>query len=83
MMILIFAQWCINEGVDPYELYKEAYPQQGANEKLAGVMKLTVPKDEAGPIEDDTVLGALSIFGNEDLAFAVTNVIANRKASKR
>lgn len=82
MMILVFAQWCVNEGLDPEELYQQAYPQQQSNERLQRVLELTVPKEEAGPIPDDTVLGVLSLFGNEDLAFVVSEAISNRAPKK-
>lgn len=82
MMILVFAQWCVNEGLSPEELYMQAYPQQQSNERLQRVLELTVPKEEAGPIPDDTVLGVLSMFGNEDLAFVVSDAIANRPGKK-
>ncbi len=35
MMILIFAQWCINHDLDPKEMYKRAYPAQGENHALS------------------------------------------------
>ncbi|MNR62808.1 hypothetical protein D3C85_1849290 [compost metagenome] len=35
------------------------------------MLELTVPREEAGDIPDDTVLGVLSMFGNEDLAMIV------------
>ncbi|WP_052020062.1 hypothetical protein [Paenibacillus pini] len=78
MMILVFAQWCVNQGLDPAELYREAYPQQQNNERLERVLELTVPIEEAGPIPDETVLGVLSMFGNDDLAFIVSDAIARR-----
>lgn len=34
MMILVFAQWCVNHDLDPLELYAKAYPQQKLNESL-------------------------------------------------
>lgn len=34
MMILVFAQWCVNQGLDPHALYLQAYPQQEGNEAL-------------------------------------------------
>ncbi|WP_059170677.1 hypothetical protein [Bacillus sp. FJAT-27445] len=79
MMILIFAQWCINHGLDPEELYLQAYPGQRENHALREALELTVPKEEAGEIPDDTVLGVLSLFGNDDLAFIVSEEIARRK----
>lgn len=78
MMILVFAQWCINNDLLPEELYKQAYPDQIENKSLQEAMTLTVSKEEAGPIADDTVLGVLSLFGNEELAFIVTKEIEQR-----
>lgn len=79
MMILIFAQWCINHDLDPIDLYEKAYPSQPENQSLKEVLELTVPKEEAGEIPNDTLLGVLSLFGNEDLAFIVTEEIQRMK----
>lgn len=72
MMILVFAQWCVNQNLDPEEVYLEAYPDQSSNKALQQAVKLTVPKEEAGEIPFDTLLGVLSLFGNEDLAMTVS-----------
>lgn len=77
MMILVFAQWCVNHGLDPAELYRKAYPNQPDNERLSRVLELTVPKEEAGEIPDQTLLGVLSLFGNEDLAIVVAEAAAS------
>ncbi|MDQ0253110.1 hypothetical protein J2S74_000482 [Evansella vedderi] len=74
MMILVFAQWCVNHDLDPVELYVRAYPNQRSNPALQQMMDLTVPKEEAGEISDETLLGVLSLFGNDDLAQVVTEV---------
>jgi hypothetical protein len=79
MMILVFAQWCINNDLNPEELYIRAYPDQVANPALREAFELTVPKEEAGEVPDQTLLGVLSLFGNDDLAFIVTEEIAKRK----
>ncbi|SDH04201.1 hypothetical protein SAMN05192534_101419 [Alteribacillus persepolensis] len=71
MMILVFAQWCINHGLDPHDMYKRAYPSQEKNAALDQAAALTVPKEEAGDIADDTVLGVLSLYGNDELAHVV------------
>lgn len=76
MMILVFAQWCVNNGLNPEELYRTAYPDQAENPELKGAIELTVPKEEAGPIEDETVLGMLAAYNNDELAFIVTEAIA-------
>lgn len=77
MMILVFAQWCVNHDLVPEQLYLRAYPNQSANPALNEALELTVPKEEAGEIADETVLGVLSLFGNDDLAFVVTEEIRN------
>ncbi|MFK2826770.1 hypothetical protein QYG89_14025 [Bacillus sp. B190/17] len=78
MMVFIFAQWCVNHALDPGELYKRAYPHQSANHALQQAIDLTVPKEEAGNIPDDTLLNVLSLYGNDDLAFIVTEEIEKR-----
>lgn len=78
MMILVFAQWCINHELDPEGLYTRAYPLQEKNQTLEQVLSLTVPKEEAGPISDETILNVLSLYGNEDLAFVVSEEIDKR-----
>lgn len=75
MMIFVFAQWCINHDLDPAELYGRAYPNQVENHELKQAIELTVSKEEAGEISNDTLLGVLSLFGNDDLAFVVTKEI--------
>ncbi|MBB6450270.1 hypothetical protein HNR44_002253 [Geomicrobium halophilum] len=79
MMILVFAQWCVNQDLDPHELYKRAYPDQAMNAELEKTLELTVPKEEAGEVEDQTLLGVLSLFGNNELAMIVTQEIEKRK----
>lgn len=79
MMILVFAQWCMNHDLDPEELYTRAYPTQAENPALKEAIDLTVPKKEAGEVSDETLLEILSLFGNDDLAFIVTEEISKRK----
>ncbi|WP_339191758.1 hypothetical protein [Bacillus sp. FSL K6-1003] len=80
MMILVFAQWCVNHDLDPLELYAKAYPQQKLNESLKKtVEELIVPKNESEHIPDQTLIAVLEMFGNIDLAQAVHEVIAERK----
>ena len=83
MMILVFAQWCVNHDLDPAEVYKRAYPDQSENQALKDGIALTVPKEEAGNVPDETVLGVLSLFGNEDLAFVVAQEIEKRDRAKK
>lgn len=71
MMILLFSQWCINQGADPDKVYRQAYPYQETNPLLKEVLPETVPAKESAPIPTETLLDALSAFGNDDLAFVV------------
>ncbi|GLX70724.1 hypothetical protein [Paenibacillus glycanilyticus] len=82
-MILVFAQWCVNVGLDAVALYKQAYPEQGTNERLVEAMTLTAPKEQAGDIDDATLLQVLSLFGNEELAFVVSEEIDRRPRKNR
>ncbi|WP_417899915.1 hypothetical protein ABN702_06445 [Bacillus haimaensis] len=79
MMILVFAQWCINHDLDPLALYTKAYPNQGNNPALLQALELTVSKEEAGEISNETLLGVLSLFGNDDLAFVVSEEMERLK----
>ncbi|MEX2460520.1 MAG: hypothetical protein WD469_04355 [Paenibacillaceae bacterium] len=75
MMILIFAQWCVNNALDPLVLYRKAYPDQMNNPALQQTLNLTVTKEEAGEIDDATLLSVLSMFDNDELAYVVTQEI--------
>ncbi|GAA0597561.1 hypothetical protein GCM10009001_12170 [Virgibacillus siamensis] len=78
MMILVFAQWCVNKDLDPEGLYKKAYPNQVNNQALREALELTVPKKESEHIPDQTVLNVLQLFGNDDLAFIVQEEMEKR-----
>ncbi|QDX94459.1 hypothetical protein EEL32_00930 [Brevibacillus laterosporus] len=72
MMILVFAQWCVNHKLDPHELYQRAYPHQSQNPLLNQVMELTVSKEEAGDIDNETLIAVLTMYENDDLAYVVS-----------
>lgn len=78
MMILIYSQWCINNELDPVELYEKAYPGQLKNNALIEVIEETVPAKESAEIAEQTVLNVLQLFGNDDLAFIVQEHIEKR-----
>ncbi|WNF38656.1 hypothetical protein RJD24_09645 [Bacillaceae bacterium IKA-2] len=80
MMILIFAQWCVNHDLNPSEIYQRAYPQQKTNESLQKAIVATVSKEESDYISDETLFAVLSMFGNEDLAFIVSELITEKKS---
>ncbi|MCM3719297.1 hypothetical protein [Fictibacillus phosphorivorans] len=82
MMILIYAQWCVNNGLDPKTVYLKTYPDQVHNEYVMHMLEQTVTKEEAQDIPNETVLGVLSLFGNEDLAFTLTEEIHAMEGNK-
>ncbi|MED1864565.1 hypothetical protein P4V41_13945 [Fictibacillus nanhaiensis] len=83
MMIIIYAQWCVNNKLDPKVVYLKAYPDQSNNEYVMHMLEQTVSMEEAEHIPHETVLQVLSLFGNEDLAFVVSNEIQAMKETKK
>jgi hypothetical protein len=77
-MILVFAQWCINNDLNPLAVYKEAYLEQDIPPALTSMVELTVPKEEAGEISLQTLLNVLIAFDNDRLA-----AIVQEKAKQR
>lgn len=80
MMILIYAQWCINNELDPKEVYERAYPGQLKNAVLTDVLELTVAQEDSEDIPNQTVLNVLQLFGNDDLAFVVQEEMEKRES---
>lgn len=79
MMVLIFAQWCVNNEVDANELYKNAYPEQQNNALLIEAFKEATEEGKTDEVHDITVFSVLEIFGNNDLAFQVQAIVDKRK----
>ena len=80
MMVLIFAQWCVNHELDAKVLYEKAYPSQSENKLLLEAMEETVSKEESEEISIEVVQQILQLFGNDDLAFVVQEEIDKKKA---
>lgn len=76
MMIVIFAQWCVNRGLDPLLVYREAYPEQDANPALASVIEQKFSPVQAQDITDDLLFTVLTLFGNDQLAEHCASLIA-------
>jgi hypothetical protein len=75
MMILVFAQWCVNHDLDPTILYKRAYPNQNVNTSLQQAIELTISKEESGEIDHSTLLSILTMFDNDELAYVISQEI--------
>lgn len=82
MMIIIYAQWCVNNGLDSKAVYLKAYPEQANNEYVMHMLEQTVTKEEAEPISNEMLLQVLSLFGNDDLAYAVSKEIEMMEAKE-
>src|SRR5699024_4971256 len=80
MMIFIFAQWCVNEGLDAIDIYEQAYPNQMKNEALHDALEKTVPKNEADEITLEVVQHVLQLIGNDDLAFMIQEVYEQKNS---
>ncbi|MEK3953444.1 hypothetical protein SAMN05421670_0857 [Psychrobacillus psychrotolerans] len=70
MMIQIYVQWCINHDINPLELYNRAYPNQASNNVILELMETT--EKNSTIIDTGTVLDVLQLFGNDDLAYVVS-----------
>ena len=70
MMIQLYVQWCVNNGKDPMALYETAYPNQPKNKELQQIIDESEKNDLHISVE--TLLYALQLFGNDDLAFVVS-----------
>jgi hypothetical protein len=70
VMIQVFVDWALRNDLNPVELYQRAYPSQIKNEALL----LAVEEADAFDMEidDATLLELLQMFGNDDLAFVVS-----------
>ncbi|MET0787345.1 MAG: hypothetical protein ABWY25_11640 [Paenisporosarcina sp.] len=73
IMIQLFVQWCQNHELNPYTLYQKAYPSQAVNE----AMKVVIDTNEHLDLDIDssTLIEVLQLFGNDDLAFVVSEEV--------
>lgn len=81
MMILIYAQWCVNHELDALEMYQQAYPDQLINKELLKALDETVAKEESEDISIELVQHVLQLFGNDDLAFVIQEA-SDKKVKK-
>lgn len=79
VMVQLFVQWCTNHQLDPAELYQRAYPGQLQSSVLTAAIEQA--DTEELEIAHETLLDVLQMFGNNDLAFIVSEEI--EKLSKK
>lgn len=79
VMVQLFVQWCTNHQLDPAELYQRAYPGQ----LQSPVLTVAIEQADTEELEigHETLLDVLQMFGNDDLAFIVSEEI--EKLSKK
>ncbi|ANU26583.1 hypothetical protein [Planococcus versutus] len=73
IMIQLFVQWCTNHQLDPAILYQRAYPDQLQSAVLIDAIEQA--DTEILDIDHDTLLDILQSFGNDELAFVVSQAI--------
>lgn len=69
-MVQLFVNWSLGNDLDPVELYKRAYPAQSSNDILGKALEEADPSEM--DISGDMLLEILQMFGNDDLAFVVS-----------
>lgn len=74
-MVQLFVHWCLNHDLDPLSLYQRAYPYQAKNEALVRAVEEAASEPEEIEIGHAAMLEILQMFGNDDLAFVVTEEI--------
>jgi hypothetical protein len=74
LMIRLFVQWCTNNELNPHEFYRRAYPEQQENETMKKIIEEAKFEEEID-IDNETMLDVLQLFGNDDLAFILTDEI--------
>lgn len=79
-MVQLFVNWSLSNDLDPLELYKRAYPVQSTNEVL--IKALEDADSSEMDISDETILEILQMFGNDDLAFVVSEEMEKLKKRK-
>ncbi len=77
-MVHFFIEWCREHQHNSHEVYQLAYPNQPENPIIS---ELSAELNEQAPlhIPTDTLLEVLQVFGNDELAFVISELIAQAK----
>lgn len=80
-MVHLFVEWCRSHHQDPHQVYQLAYPEQTENPILTEVLQ---ELDDQKPIHipTNTLLELLQMFGNDELAFVITELNEKLPANK-
>lgn len=81
-MIHLFVHWCAARQLEPVALYQKAYPHQEKNPALLLAIEELATEPDGIEVGDSTMLEILQIFGNDDLAFVISEEISNTPRKK-
>ncbi len=81
LMIVIYAQWCLDHDFDPVQIYEQAYPDQEKNKLLIEVLEEPLEKENPSAIDIETLFEVLQLYGNEDLAMVIQEELEKRASS--
>lgn len=73
-MVHLFIEWCREHQHNPHIVYQLAYPNQPENPIISELMA-ELNDQEPLHIPNDTLLEVLQLFGNDDLAFVIAELI--------
>lgn len=80
-MVHLFIEWCRNHHYDPHKVYQLAYPEQVENPIVTEILE-ELDNQQPINIPTDTLLEVLQLFGNDALAFVITELIDKIEESK-
>lgn len=73
-MVHLFIEWCRENEHDPHAVYQLAYPEQVENPMIKELIE-EIGEQEPLHIPNHTLLEVLQMFGNDELAFVITELI--------
>lgn len=73
-MVHLFIEWCREHKHDPHAVYQLAYPNQSENAIIIELME-ELSEQEPLHIPNHTLLEVLQLFGNDELAFVIAELI--------
>lgn len=79
MMVHLFIEWCCENKLDPHTIYQLAYPNQEKNPVITELME-NLTDQQPLHIPNETLLDILQVFGNDELAFVIADLLESKNA---
>lgn len=73
-MVHLFIEWCREHEQNPQTVYQIAYPEQGENPIIKELVE-ELSEHEPLHIPTQSLLEVLQLFGNDELAFVIADLI--------